>query len=77
MVPLRKKYTLYFIMVPLRKKYKLSFHNGSFKKVLKYGTPKPSVFGHQQEVHSSGRALEAKAAANELLSKERGSFGGV
>ena len=28
------------------KKYKLLFHNGSFKKkVLKYGTPKPRIWG--------------------------------
>ena len=31
---------------PRRKKYKLLFHKGSFqKKVLKYGTPKPSIPG--------------------------------
>ena len=35
-----KSINLYSIMVPLRKTV---FHNGSFKKkVLKYGTPKPS-----------------------------------
>ena len=42
-------------MVPLRKKYKLLLHNGSMKKkVLKYGTPKPSNGAHWETTRPFG-----------------------
>ena len=58
---------------PGRKKYKLLFHSGSFKKkVLKYGTPKPSRFDPDEvQVGSHMAALEGARHAHARLCAPR------